>query len=644
MKYLSKINVVLILLTSFSSPLSAQDIHTAVQEDNLERVRILLTENPEMINSKNDNGMTPMHLAARNVNKDMIELLISKGADVNTKDNNNVTPLHSLAFRGGIESVKILVENGADINAGMRDLSIPLHGAARGGQLDVVEYLLSRGSDVNAKTNRGWNALTMAVYANQKTVIDFLIDKGSELNIQGINNWTPLHWAVMNNENDIAEKLVNLNADVNIQDIAGISPFHWTCLNGGIDHAKLFLEKGADINSQARSGMTPLINSIRRERKEIFDFLLEKNADIDISDNNGITALYMAVLNGFRSETEVLISKGAELTVTDRQYGRNLLHVTAIKGYSDLCTMLLDRNIDFNAEDSSGKTPLYYAGKYGHRSLTDLLIESGAVEEKLKQNFGFSQLLDMDLNEREAVVWYLGHSGYAVKTKNHLLVFDYFEPGRAPDEPLLANGHIDPEEIKDQKVHIFVSHDHLDHFDREILDWQSSLNSVKYIFGWQFEDAPGYINLSEPRTDKKIDNMTVKTINHSFDGIPEAAFVVEVDGLVLYHSGDHGRGGRNEQIFNSNIDYLAEIGVKPDLAFQCSSGAGQGNIALQGVRYFVDKLNPVISIPIHCGDMEYLLKEFADYVKDNNWNTEVFYPEIKGDHFIYKNGKISYNN
>ncbi|MCP4725054.1 MAG: hypothetical protein GY863_08465, partial [bacterium] len=351
----------------------------------------------------------------------------------------------------------------------------------------------------------------------------------------------------------------------------------------------------------------------------------------------------MAVSSGFRSEASDLISKGADIFVTDSRHGRNLLHVCAIKGYSDICTMLLDRNIDFDARDSYRKTPLYYAGKYGHRSVSDLLISRGIVEEDTEQNFEFSPLLDIELNENEAVAWYLGHSGYAVKTKNHFLVFDYFEPGRSPDEPLLANGHINPDEIKDKKVYIFVSHEHFDHFDREILDWQTSLDNVKYIFGWQFEDATGYINLAEPRTTQQIDDLTIKTINHSFDDIPEAAFVIEVDGLVLYHSGDHGRGGRNEQEFNSNIDYLAEIGVKPDLAFQCSSGAGQRNFALQGIKYFVEKLNPVISIPIHCGDMEYLYKEFADYVKDNNWGIEVFYPENKGDYFIYKNGKIINN-
>jgi hypothetical protein len=51
----------------------------------------------------------------------------------------------------------------------------------------------------------------------------------------------------------------------------------------------------------------------------------------------------------------------------------------------------------------------------------------------------------------EAVVWYLGHCGYPVRTKNHLLVFDYQErqdgqqPKSRSERPSLAAGwvHVD---------------------------------------------------------------------------------------------------------------------------------------------------------------------------------------------------------
>jgi ankyrin repeat protein len=47
--------------------------------------------NPNAI--ENERGLTPLHLAADKGRKAMVELLISRGADVNTKDYSGRTPL-----------------------------------------------------------------------------------------------------------------------------------------------------------------------------------------------------------------------------------------------------------------------------------------------------------------------------------------------------------------------------------------------------------------------------------------------------------------------------------------------------------------------------------------------------------------------
>ncbi|NHJ46171.1 MAG: hypothetical protein FK733_00150, partial [Asgard group archaeon] len=52
----------------------------------------------------------------------------------------------------------------------------------------------------------------------------------------------------------------------------------------------------------------------------------------------------------------------------------------------------------------------------------------------------------------EVMIWYLGHCGYAVKTENHLLIFDYIELEEKPTERAIGEGFVDPEEIKDLNV------------------------------------------------------------------------------------------------------------------------------------------------------------------------------------------------
>ena len=55
--------------------------------------------------------------AAWNGYKEIVELLIAKGADVNAKDNYKWTPLHMAANGGHKEIAELFIAKGADVNA-----------------------------------------------------------------------------------------------------------------------------------------------------------------------------------------------------------------------------------------------------------------------------------------------------------------------------------------------------------------------------------------------------------------------------------------------------------------------------------------------------------------------------------------------
>jgi L-ascorbate metabolism protein UlaG (beta-lactamase superfamily) len=143
-----------------------------------------------------------------------------------------------------------------------------------------------------------------------------------------------------------------------------------------------------------------------------------------------------------------------------------------------------------------------------------------------------------------ALVWYLGHCGYAVQTRGHLLIFDYQErsdgrqPKTRPLRPSLASGWIDPEEIKGLKVRVFVSHSHDDHFDPVIFSWKKTVPDILYYFGWQAADDPSYAYLIGPRAELKSGGLEIATINSHHSGVPEVAWLIKADGLVIYHNGD----------------------------------------------------------------------------------------------------------
>jgi ankyrin repeat protein len=68
------------------------------------------------VNAKDEEGLTPLHLAASWGHKEVAELLIGKCADVNAKDIDGWTPLHDAAATGHKEITELLIAEGADVN------------------------------------------------------------------------------------------------------------------------------------------------------------------------------------------------------------------------------------------------------------------------------------------------------------------------------------------------------------------------------------------------------------------------------------------------------------------------------------------------------------------------------------------------
>ena len=92
---------------------------------------------------------TPLHLAAANCDKEIVELLISKGADLHAKDEDNDAPLHWTVSESRDDIVGLLIAEGVDINSKGDYDSTALHQAARGDSVEFVKYLLSNGAKVN---------------------------------------------------------------------------------------------------------------------------------------------------------------------------------------------------------------------------------------------------------------------------------------------------------------------------------------------------------------------------------------------------------------------------------------------------------------------------------------------------------------
>jgi len=251
------------------------------------------------------------------------------------------------------------------------------------------------------------------------------------------------------------------------------------------------------------------------------------------------------------------------------------------------------------------------------------------------------EVLTAELGNGGALVWYLGHAGWAVKTQNHLLIFDYWEARAPGDKPSLSSGFIHAAEIADQNVYVFVSHAHGDHYDRRILEWRETIPNITYIFGWKEGSDPDYVCMTQPRETRRLGDLEISVIHHAFDNIPEAAFLVSVDGLVLYHSGDHATvADEPNPTFVSNIDHLAGLGKEIDIAFLSTFGQRGGGIVNRGDLYTFSRLRPKAMFPMHQGNNEAFYEQFAREVRGRELETKVYFAKRPGDRFGYRDGLI----
>lgn len=91
-------------------------IYQAIDDNDKQEVNELLRKGAD-IETSGMNGDTPLIYVAYKENADMVRFILSKGADVNAKNDSGTTALNHAIFKANEEIVRLLIENGADVNS-----------------------------------------------------------------------------------------------------------------------------------------------------------------------------------------------------------------------------------------------------------------------------------------------------------------------------------------------------------------------------------------------------------------------------------------------------------------------------------------------------------------------------------------------
>ncbi|MFC1781263.1 ankyrin repeat domain-containing protein [Planctomycetota bacterium] len=370
----------------------------AVTLSDVDEVKNLVSQGAD-INEESALSTNNLHIAARNGNREIVELLIDEGADVNAKTSYNITPLHYAVENGHKEIVELLLANGADLSIKRNTLIssgfTALHDAVDLGQIDIVELLIAGGADVNVLTDSDVSPLYIAELKDYEEIanllrkngaedisptlygafengdieqIKLLISQGADINVKINRGQTLLHMASERGDKEIAELLIENGADINAKNNAGGSSLHSAVMSGHKNIVELFIEAGADVNIISNSGDTPLDIAQGRGQNEIVELLLSHSAG---------RSLVGAISSGDIEEIKRLISEGVDLNVTSG-LNQSPLHMAIERGNKEVVELLIENGADVNIVSNVGTTPLDIAQEIGNTEIAELLLEHSA--------------------------------------------------------------------------------------------------------------------------------------------------------------------------------------------------------------------------------------------------------------------------
>ncbi|XP_031619950.1 serine protease persephone-like [Contarinia nasturtii] len=104
-----------ILVSVSSAPQATSQIKSVTNTMSLHKIEELI-KNGSSVNSKDDNGDFPIHVASALGEQPVVDALIKNGADVNVLDKDGRTPLHRAVSEGHVEVVELLIENNVNIS------------------------------------------------------------------------------------------------------------------------------------------------------------------------------------------------------------------------------------------------------------------------------------------------------------------------------------------------------------------------------------------------------------------------------------------------------------------------------------------------------------------------------------------------
>ena len=389
-----------------------ENLHFACRHGLTEAVRLLIAKGANL-EQRNSADLTPLQIAVFRGHLDIVQMLVTEGADVECTDKNGSTLLLWACEIGQNEAAKILLEGRAVVN--YSNGSSPLQQAAQSGYLDFCRLLLSHGADPDCKNVKGDTVLLWASQLGHTDLVDVFLEGGADIEFRN-NSGTPLQWACVNHHLETVSLLLKKGADIEQKDCSTETLLHWATSSSNMAIVCIFLEHGANVECKDIIGCSPLTTACRQGEIEIARQLLLKNANtetkdiyeqsalhwtaqcnspkkleiiqllcqsgavVDSIDSDGNTPLFLACQTGSVDVAQLLVQRGANIQ-HQNWVNENLLYVASSNGHLDMVRYLISLGAPFDDKHRLGKMPIDIAQEKGHQEVANELLAYMQVKE-----------------------------------------------------------------------------------------------------------------------------------------------------------------------------------------------------------------------------------------------------------------------
>lgn len=376
-------------------------LHLAAREGSLDWAEVAINLHP--VDALCRNNKTALSYAAAASSKSIVHLLLINGADPQYHNESVLSPLEQAAAAGDLESIKLLISKGAidhdnqalrkaiqnkhdsvvaylteliwKVNLNSESTMPPIHTAILKDRIDIVRFLLENGEEVDHLYKEDTPLIQAAGY-NKPAIVQLLIEYGANVNSRDKDGWSSLHFAAaLGYENVVRILLRSKQINLNIEASDQTTPLHKACTKGFSNIVRLLVNHGADINIADKINWTPLMEASSRGFVNIVSFLLERK-DIDLTrvSNRGNTPLHIAATADNEELIHLLSQKFNPNT-------KNLDGETALAKAVDeqnesIVRALLACQADPTIGDINNWTPLHHCASKGNLPLLKILLET----------------------------------------------------------------------------------------------------------------------------------------------------------------------------------------------------------------------------------------------------------------------------